>query len=42
MEVGKGGAEMGTEDFAWGGGRTMQCADDALLSCTFETSTPIN
>ena len=29
---------MGKEgDFIVGGGSTMQCADDVLLSCTFET-----
>lgn len=36
-------------NFPWGGGDTMQCADDALLTCTLETYmvlqtsiTPIN
>ena len=38
MEVGKEGGGMRMEkDFAWGDGLTMQCADDVLLSYTFET-----
>lgn len=36
--VGQRWGEMGTKrDFAWGGGHTMKCADDVLLSCTLQT-----
>ena len=32
-----GGMGMGMErDFAWGDGRTVQCTDDVLWSCTLE------
>lgn len=42
MEVGEDG-KMGTErDFAWVDGHTLQCADDVLLNCTFETCTSTN
>ena len=38
VEVGKVVGGMGTErGFAWGNGCRRQCADDVLLSCTFET-----
>ena len=37
MEVGKGGKMRMERDFVLGNGRTMQCADDVLLSCTLET-----
>ena len=37
-EVGERQGEVGLErDFAWGDGRTMQCAGDVLLSCTLDT-----
>ena len=37
MGVGGGGQMRTDRHFACGDGHTMQCADDVLLSCTFET-----
>lgn len=37
MELGKGGGMVTGRDFACGNGRPMQCSEDVLLSCTFES-----
>ena len=49
VETDKGGKVGIERDFAWGDGHMIQCADDVLLSYTFETClvlhtnvTPIN
>ena len=39
MRVSGGGQRwgMGRKETAWGDEQTVQCADDALLSCTLDT-----